>query len=250
MNYLNPFPNDPDRHQLWEMLVERDIIAFLGQDWQMVAEDFIEEGFIGIDAGRKSNPDSWRINFPTLAAYRDEWLRQAKDFAETDWMDDPEEALAQATTMRDIEIREDMALIHKKFDGQIRTADGETVVLNWQSLYRCRKMNGKWKIAGFTGYMPHPMGFDKPIQMNAKSIPEGASQHITAGPYSPVLTVNPGQIVVISGQASIDPEGTVIGDTIEEQTHYTLQNCPKTVGNCRLLIEGCIQSEHLYDRSG
>ena len=43
----NPFPGDPDRTQIWEMLVPRDIAAFVSADWGMVAEDFIED----FDAG-------------------------------------------------------------------------------------------------------------------------------------------------------------------------------------------------------
>lgn len=58
-----------------------------------------------------------------------------------------------------------------------------------------------------------------------KQLPLGASQHVTAGPYSPVLIIQPGQLVVISGQAAIDPTGAVIGNTIDEQTRVTLDNC-------------------------
>lgn len=60
-----------------------------------------------------------------------------------------------------------------------------------------------------------------------KSVPPDASQHLTAGPYSPVIEVPCGRLIVISGQASIAPNGAVLGDTIEEQTEYTLQNCLK-----------------------
>lgn len=61
-----------------------------------------------------------------------------------------------------------------------------------------------------------------------KKVPEGASQHITAGPYSPVLEIeNIKKLVVISGQAPLDVQGNVIGDTIEEQTLVTLKNCEK-----------------------
>jgi len=59
----------------------------------------------------------------------------------------------------------------------------------------------------------------------AKRVPEGASQHLTAGPYSPILEVNPGRLVVISGQVAIDAEGNVVGESIEEQTRFTLDNC-------------------------
>jgi 2-iminobutanoate/2-iminopropanoate deaminase len=60
---------------------------------------------------------------------------------------------------------------------------------------------------------------------NAKRLPAGASQHVTAGPYSPVLEIQADRLIVISGQVAIDPQGEVVGVTIEEQTRYTLENC-------------------------
>jgi len=223
--YVNPFPNDNDRQQIWEMLVERDIIAFCKVDWAMVADDFIEENFMGIDARKLNNPDGWRMHFAVLGEYKDEWLEQAKSFANTDWASDPEEGIYESTTLRDIDIKGDSALIHKKFDGHLTKKDGSIETMNWQTLYRCRKINNQWKIAGFTGYMPYPMGRKSDSSLVGKQVPVGASQHVTAGPYSPVLQVTPGQIVVISGQAAINKEGTVVGDTIEDQTHFTLKNC-------------------------
>ncbi|WP_257098668.1 RidA family protein [Pseudovibrio flavus] len=59
----------------------------------------------------------------------------------------------------------------------------------------------------------------------AVSLPEGAGQHVTAGPYSPVLEVSSERLVVISGQVAVAKNGDVIGDTIEEQTRATLENC-------------------------
>lgn len=58
-----------------------------------------------------------------------------------------------------------------------------------------------------------------------KKLPKGAVQHTTAGPYSPVLEIECEKLVVISGQASIDMNGNIQGETIEEQTEYTLNNC-------------------------
>lgn len=55
--------------------------------------------------------------------------------------------------------------------------------------------------------------------------PEGARQHVTAGPYSPVLEIDAQRLVVISGQVAVDRDGTIIGSTVEEQTRATLQNC-------------------------
>ena len=69
-----------------------------------------------------------------------------------------------------------------------------------------------------------------------KHVPAGASQHSTAGPYSPVLEIDAKKIVVISGQVAIDDDGNVQGSTIEEQTRYTIQNCERQLatGGCSL----------------
>lgn len=226
IQFVNPFPkHDPDRHQIWEMLVKRDIEAFVNNDWGAVAGDFIEEGFMGIDARSLFNPDSWRVSFPDLESYKHFWLEQAAGFAAADWEDDPKEKLLEATTLRDIDISGNSALVHKKFDGAIRKRDGSTDRLNWQSLYRCRKLGGQWKIVGFTGFLPHPSGSVAPTPRPPVELPENASQHTTAGPYSPVLKINPGQLVVISGQAALNQAGETIGDTIEEQARVTLENC-------------------------
>ena len=224
--YKNPFPPaDPDRHQLWLMLVERDIIAFCAQNWEMVADDFIPEQFMAINGHSSPNPDSWKLDFSSIDNYRDYWLDQAETFAQTQWAEDPERAIYEATSLRDIDIQGDGAILHKKFDGSILKKNGERVILNWQTLYTCRKVDGQWKIVGFVGYLPHPMGSRHLPEKPAKAEPLGATQHVTAGPYSPVLQVNPGQLIVISGQAAIDKNGKVIGSTIEEQTHLTMDNC-------------------------
>jgi enamine deaminase RidA (YjgF/YER057c/UK114 family) len=223
--FKNPFNTlDSDRFQIWDMLVQRDIEAFIENDWGKVSDDFVELGFTGIDACFSSNPDSWKLAFPDLKSYQHFWLKQAANFTATDWEDNPKEKLNEATTLRDIDISKDIALVHKKFDGTIRKKNGQTDVLNWQTLYRCRKVDGQWKITGFTGFLPNPMG-NTSVSKPPLELPVNASQHVTAGPYSPVLKINPGQLVVICGQAAINKEGEVIGDTIEEQTELTLENC-------------------------
>lgn len=66
---------------------------------------------------------------------------------------------------------------------------------------------------------------DKDIPKPLKRRPEGVRQHVTAGPYSPVLEVDAQRLVVISGQVAVDLDGRVVGATIEEQTRATLGNC-------------------------
>lgn len=67
---------------------------------------------------------------------------------------------------------------------------------------------------------------EKPLKL----LPQGASQHATAGPYSPVLEVDARRIVVISGQVAVDLAGRVVGETIEEQAQVTLENCVLQLG--------------------
>jgi hypothetical protein len=140
------------------MLVRRDIDAFLTQDWSMVESDFIADGFLGLHAQKSENPDTWRIAFPTLSAYRDEWLRQAAATAETKFAEPVRDGIFRATNLLHIDIAGDFAVAHKKFDGAIALADGGRDILNWQTLYFCRRHEGRWKLTGFVGYMPFPMG--------------------------------------------------------------------------------------------
>ena len=158
---VNPFakadgtPVDTDRFELWEMLVRRDIHAFVAQDWSACEGDFIADEFQGIHAHNSPNPDSWTLAFPTLNVYRDEWLRQAEETSKVAFAEDLIQGIFRATNMRDIEINSNRAICHKKFDGKIAKADGSFDVLLWQTLYYAKKIDGVWKLTGFTGYMAY-----------------------------------------------------------------------------------------------
>ena len=226
----NPFSEDEDKQYIWKMLVTRDIKAFLNVDWSMIKDDFTIEGFIGIDGCQSNNPDDWKFRFPDIESYMVEWLRQAQSFKETEWAENPEEALFRVTELRDIEINDNSALVHKKFNGKIKRSDGQNIPFCWRTLYYCCKINGIWKIVGFNGYLPHLSDLNNGSSHSGKRMPANATQHKTAGPYSPVLIVDPGKLVVISGQAAITIEGNIAGDTIEEQASYTLENCRRALG--------------------
>lgn len=221
---MNPFPNDPDRRAIWEMLVERDIEAFVKGDWSLVAEDFAEAGFTGLDARFRANPDSWRLTFPALEDYRRSWLEQAAANTGRISPDALSRSLHDATTLRDIDLSGERAVAHKKFDGRVRYDDGSVQTLRWQTLYFCRKVSGAWKISGFVGYLPHPLG-EAAQAGPVKEVPAGAGQHATAGPYSPVLRVRAEELVVISGQVAVAPDGGVTSDDFVRQSEDTLGNC-------------------------
>lgn len=152
----NPFsPEDPARHAIWEMLVPRDITAYLAADWSLVENDFVEANFTGMNGNRDENPQNWSLSFASLEAYRDEWLRQAKEGQATEYAEDARAAIFTATKLEEIEIDGAAALVRKKFDGRIKRADGGEDRMLWQTLYICRETAEGWKIAGFVGYLPY-----------------------------------------------------------------------------------------------
>lgn len=67
-----------------------------------------------------------------------------------------------------------------------------------------------------------------------KTVPAGARQHSTAGPYSSVLLVSGQELVVLSGQGPLDPDGRLVGSTIEEHTVATMENCRRLLAGCDL----------------
>ena len=156
--FLNPF-TDPDRRAIWDMLVPRDIDAFVSADWDAVAGDFVAANFTGISGNFQPDPQGYTLAFPTLDAYRAEWLRQAQDFAAARdagaFAGDPRDGIFAATRLEEIEMDGDAALVRKKFDGHLAKSDGSFDRMNWQTLYVCRREGGRWKIAGFVGYLPH-----------------------------------------------------------------------------------------------
>ncbi|MBT9385205.1 nuclear transport factor 2 family protein [Pseudooceanicola sp. CBS1P-1] len=156
MPSICPFPADPDRAQIWKMLVPRDIAAYVAGDFDRVAGDFLPEEFLGVDAGRSTDPRDWRLAYPTLESYRAEWLRQSASDAATGWAEDLEAAIHRNTRLEHIEIAGDRALARKEFLGDLHRADGGVVRMEWMTIYHCKRVEKRWRICGFTGYLPHP----------------------------------------------------------------------------------------------
>ncbi|MEW9836665.1 hypothetical protein [Mesorhizobium marinum] len=151
----NPFAGDPDRAFIWEMLMPRDFKAFTTQDWSMVAPDFDEGRFFGIDANKSASPDDWKPAFPTLAIYREEWLRQAAEAARHVYKEPLVDTLPKIVRLDQIDIRGTAAIAHKKFSGDILRADGSRETLAFQTLYFCGHAGDRWRITGFAGYLFH-----------------------------------------------------------------------------------------------
>ena len=209
-----------DENDIWMMLVQRDSEAYIARDWAAVADDFVEDGFYGIDAAGNDDPAKWRIRFASLEDYREEWLRQAQQTSQTAEPSLALQALLKASTLDRIELAGDTAIAHKKFDGYLPNRDGTVSRLLWQTIYVLRRISGKWKIATFVGYLPYRSNDVAPHYVAAEK------QHKTAGPYSPAIGVRTGSdIIVLSGQAPLNDDGEVVGESIEEQARVMLDNC-------------------------
>lgn len=155
---INPFPNDLDRRQIWDILVRRDLEAFLDVDWSQIEPDFCIDEFWSIDGSFVGHPDHWRLGFPNLECYRESWLSQAKEFEQVQFVEPTKrDFLFHSVVLRDIEIQENRAIAHKKFHGEKPKVGEGNVVFNWQTLYFLKKVDGKWKVSGFLGYLPNPM---------------------------------------------------------------------------------------------
>lgn len=149
----NPFPVRTDEYMIWEVLVRNDFEGFLQGSWEKVADDYIEEGFFGMDFGKSISPTDWKLGFPSLNHYKNQWLADSKRFWENDFAVNPRQKLYASCELADIQIKGDSALVHKLFAGDIPTNGGIPIELNWRSLFLLRKKNGKWRIAGFCGYI-------------------------------------------------------------------------------------------------
>ena len=153
----NPFDpkNDPDRHYIWQRLVQADSDAFVACDWPVVEDDFDAENFEGIRAYGSGNPDDWKVAFADLASYRDNWLAAAREFKKKRFVGrSPREAIYQRTHLTQIGIVGTRAVAHKKFSGDLPLEDGTMLSGDRQTLYRLHKQKGVWKIVGFIGYLP------------------------------------------------------------------------------------------------
>lgn len=210
---------NPDTAAITEALVQRDIAAFVAGDWSRVAADFDEESFVGYRGA--TGPADWVLAYPTLTAYRDDWLRQAAELTSAHGPDLEEQLLA-AQRVATVQVAEGRALATKVFDG-VLTGPGGTTALDWVTQYFLRRgESGRWLITGFVGYLPRVRGSEDP----APRIRSGTEpQHATAGPYAPSVRVAAGPLVVISGQGPLDDAGALIGADIETQTAATLENC-------------------------
>jgi hypothetical protein len=151
---LNPYAPGDERHAVFEMAVVRDVRAFVVGDWSGIAADFVEDGFFGLDGRGDATPVRWRLTYPTLAAYRDRWLKQSVEFRARRYDSDSASSIFALLKVPLLELDGDSGVLLKRFDGVITPSGGEPLTLRWESLFVLRRVAGAWKVQGFVGYLP------------------------------------------------------------------------------------------------
>jgi enamine deaminase RidA (YjgF/YER057c/UK114 family) len=216
----NPFPDDPDRCEIWDVLMRRDFESFLAADWSMTGPDFLETEFAALSGRLLPDPGEWRLRFPSLASYRDEWLGQAAEFQKIELKDISKlDFLYQSATLREIEITGTRAVARKKFDGTATTTAGAPITLRWQTLYFLRKAEAHWKITGFLGYLPNP---PQSQLRTVRTFSEIEGLPAPRGPFAQGVTAS-GEFLFVSGQGPYDPNlGRFVREDVAEQTRLTL----------------------------
>lgn len=155
--FENPFDAlaDADRHAIWEALVARDSDAFAALDWSICDGDFAHGRFDGISAHGSLNPVEWSLRYPTVESYRDDWIVMARNFAAIPLADvSHRELLYRMQSIARIELAKDRAVAWKQFRADERLTNGGRHKTLAQSVYRLHRIEGRWLIVGFVGYLP------------------------------------------------------------------------------------------------
>lgn len=153
----NPFDaeTDADRHTLWQVLIARDSDAFAAADWSLCDDDFSHNRFEGISAHGSFDPMHWTLRYPSVESYRDDWLDMAKRFSHVPLADvSHRELLYRMQRFAKVEISGDRAVVWKQFSADERLTNGDRYSISAQSVYRLHRIDGRWQIVGFVGYLP------------------------------------------------------------------------------------------------
>lgn len=140
-----------DERLISELLIDRDVAAFVAADWDTASRDFDPAAFTGYSG----EGGTARVTFPSLDSYGRSWVSQAAAFDGV-----PAEALARqlhaVQHLESIDVAEGRALATKVFAGWVDLPGGERTRLDWTTYYFLRfdEPEGRWLITGFLGYLP------------------------------------------------------------------------------------------------
>lgn len=152
--YSPPISYNEDEVKIWNILMYNDFHAFCRGNWEMVKNDFDEKEFYAIQGSKTNDKLEWILQYDSLAAYKEDWLNQSRDFLKLELQCDPLKVFFETTKLSKIWIKEGIALVHKEFNGVFEVKESKPIVLDWISLFTLRKFNEEWKIISFVGYLP------------------------------------------------------------------------------------------------
>lgn len=218
MTKISGDASERDVRELIDMLWLRDSAAGARSEWRAVADDFEEESFVGYVGGPGNA--AWRIAFPDLASYAKVWVEGTEKLRGDLDPVDYERQIIAASSIGEVEVNGDWALVRKDFYGTVGQEDS---LLNSRTYYFLRRVGGRWRIVGFAAGLENDLKSASSEKKLTKHLPENAE--VPSGPYSPVLVVPAGDLVVISGQGPLDQHGRVAGSSIGEQADLTLEHC-------------------------
>jgi hypothetical protein len=153
----NPYDErqEPDHHALWEILIARDSEAFAKCDWSICDNDFARDRFDGISAHASLDPLRWTLRYPTVDAYRDDWLTMAEKYRQVPFAKiSHRDFLYRMQTFARVDLADDRAVVWKQFRAAASLTNGEQHRAWGQSVYRLHRVDGRWQIVGFVGYLP------------------------------------------------------------------------------------------------
>ena len=201
--------------RLQDLLLHRPAAAAAEGDWGGIAEDFEAGSFA---AYSESDGGSLVISSPTLKDYARAW-RQWSVGVEHDGVTG-----ARGTPrLTAVTVEGNVATARLELEADEAAAARPRAVLPARTtdfLLR-RREDRSWCISAVVARV------DRRRASPGRLRPSRAGQHVTAGPYSPAITVAAGPLVVISGQGPLDDSGAVVGSTIGEQVELTLANCQR-----------------------
>jgi hypothetical protein len=151
---LNPFtPDNEDQFEIWDLLIRRDFEAFLRQDWEAIASDYLADGFYGLDFKKSPIESDWKLGYANLETYRKEWIRESERFKQISFMVNPRNILYECCRLEHWQIMDSKCSVHKVFNGSIPVHKADPILLRWRSIFLLQRNNYKWKVTGFVGYM-------------------------------------------------------------------------------------------------
>lgn len=152
--FPNPFANHPDKAEIWSVVAQRDAEAFATNNWKLHANDFCPDEFYGMTGNNDYNPDNWTLKYENLEAYHQDWIEMRSEFNNDDCKSPVYDQLLSAITLTDIELKGNLAIVHKTFNGTILMNKGEDIELKWRSMFYLKKKHGRWLVTSLLGFLP------------------------------------------------------------------------------------------------